>query len=64
MNARKQRGDAPDAARTKSSDEINEACLLWRLPKHTVAGLASFLVSRERDVALEATLEVFGYGSP
>jgi len=29
-----------------------------------VAGLASFLVSRERDVALEATLEVFGYGSP
>ena len=37
--------------------------LLWRLPKHTVAGLAIFLTSRERDAALEATLEVFGYGS-
>jgi len=43
---------------------MNLACFLLRFPKHAFTGLARFLTSRERDAALEATLEVFGYGSP
>lgn len=56
--------NAPDGAHDDASGKINLACFLLRFPKHAFMGVARFLTSRERDAALEATLEVFGYGSP
>jgi len=58
-----QQGDAPDGP-DDSSGAISPACFLLRFPKHAFTGLARFLTSCEREAALEATLEVFGYGSP